>query len=90
MSDIGINSYYTSNPKATLTRGQVFSAPESIPKQNICSDKELSKRYDELTQDLYEKTSDNKKSNFKKFAKVFCGFIAICLGMLGISKLIHR
>ena len=90
MSDIGINSYYTSNPKAELTRGQVFSAPENIPKQSICTDKELSDKYNKLTQDIYEKTSENKNGNFKKFTKVFCGFIAVCLGILGISKLIHR
>lgn len=81
MSEIPINSYYSSNPKAERPKHAVATAPDNLPSFTLCKDADLNKKMRALNNDIYQDSKREKNKSAKTFWKCFAGFVLLVMGV---------
>ena len=86
-SDIG--AHYSTDMKVAKPKLTVYEAPPELPKHHLFSDKDATKRMQEINTDIYE-SSRKEKSNHgyssSTYFKIFSGITLTALIIAGIRK----
>ena len=94
MSDVAnnynIEAHYSNDMKVKRPKVTTFEAPSVIPKHHLFSDKDASKKMQEINTDIYEGSQKEKSQhefNRKLYFKIFGGITLATAGIAGISKI---
>lgn len=81
MTEIQTNQNYISNLKAERPKRIVAQPPAQLPSYNLCTNKDLDKRWRALNNDINQDAKREKNKAGKTFLKWFCGLVAVVLGV---------
>lgn len=86
MTEIQTNPHYISNPKAERHKRIVAQPPAQLPSYNLCTNKDLDKRWRALNNDIYRDAKNEKNKSGKTFLKWFAGLVGVILGIKLLRK----
>ena len=89
MSEINLNSHYSTNSKVDRPNRPVAMAPTSLPKAHLFNDKDANKRMKAINRDIYVDSKKEENSagiKFLKFFGILVGAILMIKGLKNIFK----
>lgn len=81
MSEMPINSYYSSNLKAERPKRAIASGPVNLPSFTLCKDEDLNKKMRALNNDIYQDSKREKRRKDSNFWKWFGGVVVLVVGI---------
>ena len=87
MSQINLNSYYTSSKNVETPKRIVVNGPQSLPNVHVFNDIDANQKFDIVNAELHAKSKKEKNKTARKFLKVFCGIVLAIIAALGIRKI---
>ncbi len=89
VSNTNIDAHYSTNMKVTKPKIVAYEAPPELPKHRLFSDKEATKKIQQINTDIYEgakKEKSNHEFSFSKFFKIFSGITLAAIIIACIRK----
>ena len=85
-----LDSHYSTQSKAKLSKRAVAQAPAVLPKHKLFSNEEAEQKINSINKDIYTGTVNKKKKkefNRSLYFKIFGGIAAAVAGIAGINKI---
>ena len=90
VQNYNIEAHYSNDMKVKRPKVTSFEAPPEIPKHKLFSDKDASKKMQQINTDIYEGSTKEKSQhefNRKLYFKIFGGITLATAGIAGIGKI---
>ncbi len=90
MSEINLNSHYSTNSKVDRPNRPVAMAPTSLPKAHLFNDKDANKRMKAINQDIYVDSKKEERKSGITFLKIFGAFVLAILAIKAGQKIFKK
>ena len=89
-NQFNLDAHYSTETNVKRPFTHAAEAPAALPKHNLFSDKEATKRVKQINTDIYEGAKEEKaKKDFNRalYFKIFGGITLLAAGIAGIDKI---